>query len=495
MQFLIDVIDFVLDSINGLFWGHILIYLLIGIGVFYTLRLGFVQVRHFGLAWKLLFKGKNNQRDHVSPFEALATSLAARIGTGNLAGVAVAISLGGPGAIFWMWVVAFLGMSTAFAEACLAQLFKVTDKDGKYRGGPAYYIQTGLGQRWLGIVFSICLIIAFGLVFIGVQSNTIARAIGDVSGVPFWMTAIILVGCSLPMLLGGMTRIAHFAGKIVPLMATAYVLVAIYIIVAEFDRVPAILMLIVKSAFGLEEAAGGLLGYGIAAAMANGIKRGLFSNEAGMGSAPNAAAAADPTPPHPAAQGFIQMLGVFIDTMLVCTATALIILLSGVFQPGEEMQGILLTQNALSAELGHWGGIFIAVIITLFSYTTILGNYAYADSCVRFISNKKKWILVYQVAALSMIVVGVFADMPTIWAAADASMALMATVNLIAIVLLSKYVYALIKDFMSQTALNKEPTFDPAIFPELATKIDDNAWQSSSTKMPIKEVDTNEQFS
>ncbi len=466
------------DAVNLVLWGYVLTILLIAVGIYFTIRLKFMQFRHFVLSWKLLFLGKNDRDNHVSPFEALATSLAARVGSGNIAGVAVAITLGGPGAIFWMWVVAFLGMATAFVEAALAQLFKHAEDDGTFIGGPAYYIERGLGQRWLGILFAIFLIIAFGVVFIAVQSSTISRAALDSMTVPPWATGALLILLSAPIIFGGITRIAHVAGKIVPVMAIAYLIVALVVIVLEIDQVPAMLALIVKSAFGFTEASAGMLGV----VMVNGIKRGLFSNEAGMGSAPNIAAVADPTPPHPAAQGFVQMLGVYIDTIFVCTATALIILLSGEYQPGQEMQAVVLTQNSLAAEVGHWGSHFLTVVIFFFCFTTILGNYAYSESCLKFITHKP-WVLsVYRIVALFMIGVGVVAEVPALWNAADASMALMATVNLVAILLLGKYAFALADDFLKQMKAGKEPIFDPHMFPDLQGKISQTVWYDPDVK-------------
>ncbi|CAA0099491.1 Amino-acid carrier protein AlsT [BD1-7 clade bacterium] len=466
----------IVNVINEILWSHVLIYLLIFASLFFTISLKFIQVRQFFTAWKLLARGKNSQRGHVSPWEALATSLAARIGTGNLAGVSVAITLGGPGAVFWMWLIAAMGMATAFVEASLAQVFKIRNKDGSFRGGPSYYIQYGLGQRWLGIVFAILLIIAFGLVFVAVQSHTIAQAAQNSFSVPDSVTAIILIVLSAAVVWGGMSRIAHFAGKVVPFMAIAYMLVALYVLLSNITEVPGILYNIASSGMGLDQAAGGTTGFALSAAMSNGVKRGLFSNEAGMGSAPNAAAAADPEPPHPAAQGYVQMLGVFIDTILVCTATAVIILLSGVYTQGMGMEGITLTQQALSSEVGNWGNYFVAFAIFLFSFTTIVGNYAYAESCLRFISNTKHVILGYRCCFLFMIFWGISANMPTIWNAADASMAMMATVNLITILLLGKYAWRVAKDFETQFKVTPNPQFDPSMFPELEGKIDPNAW-------------------
>ena len=334
------------------------------------------------------------------------TSLAARVGTGNLAGVAIAIYLGGPGAVFWMWMTAIVGMSTSFIESTLAQAYKVPHNDNVYRGGPAYYIEKGLGKRWLAIFFSLCLLVAFGLAFNGVQSNTIAQATNAAFGVPTWMTGLILVVLVAPVVFGGLRSVARIAGKVVPVMAILYILLALYVILTNFSEVPAAIALIVKSAFGFEQAAGGVIGYGIAQAMINGIKRGLFSNEAGMGSAPNAAATAKSHPDHPAVQGFMQMLGVFLDTLVICTATASIIILSGVVDPSVEQEGIQLTQLALSQYVGDMGVIFVAIAIFFFSFTSIIANYSYGESNLEFISgekNAKVMIMIFRFMVLGMV--------------------------------------------------------------------------------------------
>ncbi|MGL5187747.1 MAG: alanine/glycine:cation symporter family protein, partial [Plesiomonas shigelloides] len=302
-----------ISFVNDLLWGSVLIYFLLGAGLFFTLRLGFLQIRHFGHMFSILRRSRRSDDSGISSFQALCTSLAARVGTGNLAGVAVALTLGGPGAIFWMWVVAFIGMATAFVESTLAQLYKTKDDQGNYRGGPAYYMEKGLGMRRMGVLFSIFLIIAFGLVFNAVQSNSIAQAMHVAFGVPQLGVGIGLVVLTAVIIFGGVRTIARVAELIVPVMALVYLLLALYVVGINISKLPDVIALIVKSAFGWQEAAAGTLAYTISQAMINGVKRGLFSNEAGMGSAPNAAAAASPYPPHPASQGYVQMLGVFMD--------------------------------------------------------------------------------------------------------------------------------------------------------------------------------------
>ena len=464
-------------------WYGLLMFVLIGAGLYFTVATRFIQFRHFGHMWQLLRVSNQGRKDGgISSFEALMTSLAARVGTGNLAGVAIAIYLGGPGAVFWMWMTALVGMSTSFIESTLAQAYKVPHNDNVYRGGPAYYIEKGLGKRWLAIFFSLCLLVAFGLAFNGVQSNTIAQATNEAFGVPTWMTGLILVALVAPVVFGGLRSVARIAGKIVPVMAILYILLALYIIITNFSEFPAAVALIVKSAFGFEQAAGGVIGYGIAQAMINGIKRGLFSYEAGMGSAPNAAATAKCHPDHPAVQGFMQMLGVFMDTLVICTATAAIIILSGVVDPNVEQEGIQLTQLALSQYVGDMGVIFVAIAIFFFSFTSIIANYSYGESNLEFISgekNAKVMIMIFRFMVLGMVFVGAIASLPAIWNFADLSMGLMALVNLIAILILSPVALRILRDYERQIKEGKtgeQIKFDPDDFVKLKDEANRDAW-------------------
>ncbi|MDD1793001.1 alanine:cation symporter family protein [Enterovibrio makurazakiensis] len=460
------------DAGNGLLWGSVLIYLLIGAGIYFTLRTGFIQFRSFGHMFSLIKDSRQGANGGISSFQAFSTSLAARVGTGNMAGVAVAIYLGGPGAVFWMWVTALVGMSTSFIESTLAQAYKVNHDDNTFRGGPAYYIEKGLGQRWLGIAFAICLIVAFGLAFNGVQSNSIAAAMNTAFGTDnTWVGIILAVGVA-PIIFGGMRSVARVAELVVPFMAIGYLIVAVYVIAINIGVLPEIFATIVKSALGFEQAAGGAIG----AAMMQGIKRGLFSNEAGMGSAPNAAATASTRPNHPAAQGYVQMLGVFIDTIVICTATASIILLSGMLDTESGVTGIALTQAALVTEVGPWGAGFIAIAILLFAFTSLIANYSYGESNIEYIFKSKLAINIYRVAVLAMVVVGAVVDLPTVWAFADLSMGMMAIINLVAILGLSGVAFALLKDYEAQRKAGKTPTFDRTQFPKLDKEIDKDVW-------------------
>ena len=469
-----------INLMNDLLWGSILVYLLVGVGIYFTVRLGFIQFRHFGHMFSVLKNSRKADNAGISSFQALCTSLAARVGTGNMAGVAVALTAGGPGAIFWMWLIAMLGMATSFAESTLAQLYKTKDDDGNYRGGPAYYMEKGLGMRWMGVLFSVFLIIAFGLVFNAVQANSIANAMHNAFGWDDTYVGIVVVLLSSVVIFGGIKRIARVAELIVPVMALAYLLLAMFVMVMNIDKLPAVLTLIFKSAFGLQEAAAGGLGYAIAQAMINGIKRGLFSNEAGMGSAPNAAASATPYPPHPASQGYVQMLGVFMDTIVICSATVAIILMSGEYVPHGEVTGIELTQTALSSQVGEWGGIFVAVAIFFFAFTSIIANYSYAETNLIFLEhNHKAGLGIFRIIVLGMVMFGAVASLPVVWALADVSMGLMAIVNLIAILLLSGIVIKLAKDYNRQLDEGKVPTFDSNDFPELKSQLEDGIWDQS----------------
>ncbi|MCG7488703.1 sodium:alanine symporter family protein [Vibrio sp. Of14-4] len=469
-----------INLMNDLLWGSILVYLLVGVGVYFTVRLGFIQFRHFGHMFSVLKNSRKADNAGISSFQALCTSLAARVGTGNMAGVAVALTAGGPGAIFWMWLIAMLGMATSFAESTLAQLYKTKDDDGNYRGGPAYYMEKGLGMRWMGVLFSIFLIIAFGLVFNAVQANSIAGAMNTAFGWDETYVGIAVVMLSAVIIFGGIKRIARVAEMIVPAMALLYLLLALFVVFANIEKLPAVLSLIFKSAFGLQEAAAGGLGYAIAQAMINGIKRGLFSNEAGMGSAPNAAASATPYPPHPASQGYVQMLGVFMDTIVICSATVAIILMSGEYVPHGEITGIELTQAALSSQVGSWGGVFVAIAIFFFAFTSIIANYSYAETNLIFLEhNHKAGLGIFRIIVLGMVMFGAVASLPIVWSLADVSMGMMAIVNLVAILLLSGIVIKLAKDYNRQLKAGKVPTFDSNDFPELKSQLEDGIWDNS----------------
>lgn len=467
----------IIDFLNDIFWGYILIYGLLAVGVFFTIRLGLIQFLHFGEMIRAIKGSRHSDQSGISPFQALCTSLASRVGTGNLAGVAVALYLGGAGAIFWMWMVALVGMATAYAESTLAQLYKVRDGKGQYRGGPAFYIAKGLKAPWAAVIFALALILSFGLVFNAVQANSIADAMEGAFGVPnIWVGVVVAVLAGV-VIFGGLRSIARFAEMVVPVMAGIYVLMALYVIAVNITEVPGVLATIVRSAFGLEEAAGGVAG-SVTAAMLNGIKRGLFSNEAGMGSAPNIAATATPMPHHPSSQGLVQALGVFVDTLVICTATAVMILLSGVLEPGSGVTGTQLTQQAMEVHIGPAGTYFIAVAIFFFAFTSIVGNYTYAENSLIYLGGGNTLgLTILRIAALGMVIWGAYEAVGTVFNAADASMGLMATINLIAIVLLSGTVAKLTRDYMAQRKNGDVPKFRGNDYPELREKIDTDIWR------------------
>ncbi|RJG40020.1 alanine/glycine:cation symporter family protein [Motilimonas pumila] len=461
------------NGLSGFLWGYVLIVLLIGAGIFFTVRLGFIQFRHFGHTFSVLKNSRKSDKAGISSFQALSTSLAARVGVGNMGGVAVAIYLGGPGAVFWMWVIAIIGMATSFAESSLAQLYKVTDDDGNYRGGPAYYMEKGLNKRWMGVLFSVFLIIAFGLVFNAVQAGAIAQSMETAFGFEKTYVGYAIAMLSALIIFGGLRTIAKFAELVVPTMAVVYLAIALIVVAMNLSELPAMFAMIFQSAFGLQEAGAGALG----AAIMNGVKRGMFSNEAGMGSAANAAATATPYPPHPASQGYVQMLGVFIDTIIICTATAAIILLSGQLEPGSGVTSIQLTQVALVSQVGDWGAIFIAIAIFFFAFTSIVANYSYAETNLIFLEhNHKAGLTVFRICVLAMVLWGATADVPLVWALADVSMGLMGVINIIAILLLSGVVIKLARDYNRQLDSGQVPSFDANEHPELKSGLETGIW-------------------
>ena len=462
----------VIGFLNTIFWQYVLIYGLLAVGLYFTVRLGFIQIVHFGELIRSVLGKRSTDSSGISPLQALMVSLASRVGVGNLTGVAVALYLGGAGAIFWMWMVALVGMATAYAEATLAQLYKTRGPGGLYRGGPAFYISQGLGVRWLGSVFSVCLIISFGLVFNAVQANSIAGAIHGAFGVPTLAVGAALAAITALVIFGGIRKIAA-----VPFMAVSYLLLALYVLAVHIGQVPGILAQIVGEALGFREAAAGVVG-GVSAAMMNGVKRGLFSNEAGMGSAPNIAAVATPVPHHPSSQGFVQALGPFIDTIVICTATAILILLSGVFAPGSGVTGIALTQQALEVHIGGAGRYFIATAIFFFAFTSIIGNYSYSENAMVHLGiGNQTGLTVLRLGVLAMVVWGAVQAVSTVFDAADAAMGLMATINLVAIVLLSGTVAILTRDFFAQRKAGATPTFVAVDHPQLPGQIDQTIWR------------------
>ena len=455
-----------IDGVNDVLWTYVLVAALLGCAVWFTLRTRGVQFRLLGEMVRVLGEsagsGPKGER-HVSSFQAFAVSLASRVGTGNLAGVATAITVGGPGAVFWMWVIALLGAASAFVESTLAQLYKRRGKDS-YIGGPAYYIERGLGWRWMGVLFAVLISVTFGFAFNSVQSNTICAAWEGAFGIDHVWVGIAIAALTLAVIFGGIHRIARVSGVIVPIMALGYIVLALGIVLFNLGRLPEVLELIVANAFGWEQALGGTIG----AALMQGIKRGLFSNEAGMGSAPNVAATAHVS--HPVKQGLIQTLGVFTDTLVICTCTAFIILFGGV-PATSSLNGIQLTQAALVSEIGPAGGIFVAIAIFLFAFSSIIGNYYYGEANIRFITPRRWVLLLYRLLVGAMVLFGALASLDLAWSLADVTMALMTLCNLTAIVLLGRQALLLLADYTAQKRQGiKNPVFTKDRIPALKDK-------------------------
>ena len=463
--------------INEVLWGSIMIYLLLGAGIWFTLRSGFIQFRYICKFGRSLKNSVTPQPGGLTSFQALCTSLAARLGSGNLAGVALAISAGGPGAVFWMWVTALLGMATSFAESSLAQLYKEKDKNGQFRGGPAWYMARGLGMRWMGVLFSLFLLLAYGLIFNTVQANSVANALRYAFSCPEWIAGIVLALVVLLTISAGLRGIARPMQWLVPVMALLWVVASLFVAALHIDQVPGVIATIVKSAFGWREVASGALGYTFSQALMAGFQRCMFSNEAGMGSTPNAAAAASSWPPHPAAQGIVQMIGVFTDTIIICSASAMILLLAGPVPHSSGTAGIQLLQQALVNLTGGWGAGFVSLVLVLFAFSSIVVNYLYAENNLIFLKlDSRAAIGTLRLAVILMIIAGSFLSMPLVWQLADIIMALMAITNLTAILLLSPVVTLIARDYLRQRKLGVPPVFDPARYPDIKAQLAPGTW-------------------
>ncbi len=474
-----------LDWLNDLLWSKVLIVTLIGLGLWFTVGSRFVQFRYFGRMFRILGANQAFAKDrhgHLSSFQALMLSVAGRVGGGNIAGVAVAITLGGPGAVFWMWVVGLIGMATSYFECTLAQAYKQAEVDGTYRGGPAYYISRGMGPqwKWLAAVYSVLLLLTFGFGFNALQSYSVATSVNDAFGVPVLASAMVLAVVVAAIVFGGVRRIAGVADFLVPIMAVGYLAIALYVIATNLSAVPEVLTLIVKSAFGLEPAIGG----GIGGAILLGVKRGLFSNEAGLGSAPNVAAVA--YVPHPASQGIVQAFSVFIDTLILCTCTAFMVLLGDVYQPGvaSELGGVALTQASLAGIVGEWGRVFVSVALMLFGFTTMVYNYYLGENSLSFFTGENRAVLVlYRVLVIALCGWGATTDLGTAFAFADVTMGLLALVNLFALAMLFKTGRRLMDDYDQQLANGaSEPRFNAARFSDLG--FDPAAWELEPESEP-----------
>lgn len=478
MEFITDIVTFV----NNILWSYVLIATLIACGLWFTFKTKFVQFKMIGHMFKLLLEtgtdkikgnkklNNENKERKISSFEAFAVSIAGRVGTGNLAGVATAIVIGGPGAVFWMWLIALIGSASAFIESTLAQMYKLKGKDS-FIGGPAYYIEIGLKMKWLSVAFAIFTILTFGFAFNSVQSNTLSAALGQAFGLSPVLIGVVTTILTIIVIFGGIQSIAKVSSVIVPIMAIGYVLIAFIIIIVNITQLPDVIKIIVSNAFGIEQAVGG----GIGAALMQGIRRGLFSNEAGMGSAPHAAATANVS--HPVKQGFIQALSVFTDTLMICSCTAFIILFSGSPLDGS-INGVQLTQFALNNEIGSFGTYYIGFILIFFVFSSILGNYYYGEANVEYLvkergaETRKKIIFLYRVLVSANVMAGAIMSLDLAWNIADITMGMMALCNMTGIVLLGKYAIRLLKDYQSQLKEGKDPVFNKEIVPEIKDQLE-----------------------
>ena len=459
--------------IGDLTWGWALIPFLVILGLFFTIATGFVQFRFFGRMFRVLLRKNQTAEKHaISGREALLLSIGGRVGGGNIAGVAVAITLGGPGAVFWMWAVALIGMATSLIECSIAQLFKRKEEDG-FRGGPARSIIYGLGEnyKWLAYLYAFCLIASFAFGFNAFQGNTVAGAVQDSLGIDRIWTGVFLAIVVGFIIYGGIKRIAKTADVVVPIMAVGYIGMALIVILLNITEIPAVLHTIFANAFGFEQAVGG----GMGAALAQGLRRGLFSNEAGLGSAPNVAATADVT--HPISQGITQSLSVFIDTIIVCSCTAFIILLGNVYVPGAQgIDGVVLTQQSLVSHFGIWSQYFLTGAILLFSFSSVIYNYYLGENALTFMTKSKVAIHGLRIAVIGIVFIGATAPAATsVFFFSDPLMGVLALVNLLALIMMFPTATRLLKDYREQLKEGKEhPTFDPAKFSDL--NIDPKAW-------------------
>ncbi len=471
-----DVLNGIVSSINDVLWSYVLIIVLVGCGIAFTFGTKFVQLRLLPNMVHLLTEGvgKKTSGEQISSFQAFCVSTASRVGVGNIAGVAIAIVTGGPGAVFWMWVISFFGSATGFVESTLAQIYKLPRGNRKFHGGPAYYILNGLHQPAIAKLFAILISVTFGMIYVSVQANTIAISTEKAFGIPPIFTALILCGLTALVICGGMTRIAKFTEFLVPVMAGLYLLVAAIVIVMHIDQVPATLALIVHDAFEPQAAVGG----GIGMAIITGLKRGLFSNEAGEGSVPNAAATADVT--HPVKQGLVQALGVYVDTWVVCTATASIILLSGQYVIGSDVTGIALAQQSLASIFGPLAPSAVAIMIFLFAFSSVVGNYYYGEINIAFFEFKSPKVLnVFRAGVVTMVFFGCMAELSLVWNLADLFMAFLCLTNLYAVIRLYPLASTALKDYVAQRKAGKDPVFDPSI---LKTQDGIVAWEKPSDK-------------
>lgn len=455
-------------GLNGILWSTPVIYILLGVGLLFSILTRFLQVRHIKEMVVLMFQGKSSEAG-VSSFQALSIALSGRVGTGNIAGVATAIAFGGPGAVFWMWAIAFIGASSAYIESTLAQIYKVK-QDGQYRGGPAYYIEKGIGWKWFAVLFAFAALIAMAILMPGVQSNSIALGVENAFGIPKYITGAVIVLLLAIIIFGGVKRIANVAQIIVPFMALGYIVLSVVIVLMHIQELPGVISLIFRSAFALDSAFGGLIGM----AIAWGVKRGVYSNEAGQGTGPHPAAAAEVS--HPAKQGLVQAFSVYIDTLFVCSATAFMILFTGMYNTEapdgsfivNNLEGVEAgpgyTQAAIDSVLPGFGAGFVAIALFFFAFTTIMAYYYIAETNMTYLirgSNKKLSLLILKFVILAATFYGSVKTASLAWALGDVGLGIMVWLNVIAILILAKPAIIALKDYERQRKQGLDPVFDP----------------------------------
>ncbi|MEG3135316.1 alanine/glycine:cation symporter family protein [Rouxiella sp. T17] len=466
-----------LNFLDDILWQSILIYFLLGFGLFLTLRTRFVQFRR----WRDMFlpfkRDPAADKRGISDWQALAVTLSGRIGVGSLVGVAMSLAAGGPGAIFWMWVISLLGMPLTLVENTLAQLFKTVDQRQQFRGGPAEYMTRGLGMRWMGVLFSVLMMVTVSVIFNALQAKAVIHALSSAFNFNPWYTAITLGIVFTLTLFGGLRAISKVSVWLAPLMSIGYLLLACWIMAENIERLPSVFLLIFRSAFGLQEFAAGALGYGVTLALTQGVQQGLFSNEAGSGSTPHIAALA--AAKHPASQGFVQMLGILVDTFVVSSATAMIILSSGLLSaPTDRISGIGLLARAVNASVGVVGPQLLALFVLVFGFTTMIANYLYCENNLLFLQRGKTGsIYLLRVMMLVMLLAGCLIGTPLLVQTASISLALITMINLTALTLLSGLALKVVKDYERQRLMGRLPVFNPDNFPELKGQLQDGVWK------------------
>ncbi len=457
--------------VNDAIYTYLLIPLLIGIGIYFTIKIKGGQFRNIDHAVRLI-TSKPTDEGAISPFKAFTISAASHIGTGNIVGVSTAITIGGPGAVFWMWITALIGGASSFIENTLGQIFKEKNPDGTFKGGPAYYMDKTLNIRALSVIFSLIVCIVYGFMFNAMQSNTIASGLDTSLGLSSVVSAVIVIILAGFVIFGGVRRIADITALLVPVMAIAYMLLVLYILITNISKVPHMFGLIFREAFSLKASLGGLIG----SAVVNGVRRGLFSNEAGMGAVPNASAVADVS--HPAKTGLIQALGVYLDTILVCSATAFVVIMAGEEVYGNPAyRGLGITQAAMATEVGPWAQHFLTVCVFLFALSSIIGNYYYGENNLNYLDWGKESITIYRLLVLAFVFMGAVGDFSIVWDTGDVFMGIMAMINLITLVIIGKVAIASYYDYTKQLQAGLDPVFDPDDIPELAPYRDQvTAW-------------------